>query len=150
MTADAAIAQATDELSVACGRLHSLGLAFCDPMERVAREQLATGAATVVAILRAEGDDELAGETCLDLMNALWPNVAPEDAGRADWWRTPLGQLCARSLGRADAEAVSYSVAAAMLGIAKGSVSVMVQRGNLDRHPDGGVLRASVLQRIGR
>src|SRR5690606_38857728 len=63
------------------------------------------------AVLRG-GDDDEAAELVIDLMNLLWP-VAPEHAGRADWWRTPLGRVCAASLGRDDAEAVSHSVAAA-------------------------------------
>jgi hypothetical protein len=49
---------------------------------------------------------------------------------------------------RDDSEAVSHSVAAAMLGTSRGSVGGMVSYGSLDRHPEGGVLRASVLQRL--
>lgn len=93
-------------------------------------------------------DDDLAAETVVDVMNVLWPHGAPERVGRAEWWRTPLGQACARSLGHDDAEAVTHSVAAAMLGINPKSIGQMVARGHLDRHPDGGVLRASVLQRL--
>lgn len=95
-------------------------------------------------------DDRLAAEACLSVMCVLWPHGCPEDIGQAEWWRTPVGRLCARSLGRDDAEAVTYSVAGAMLGLATGTVSSMVSRGNLDRHPDGGVVRASVLQRLGQ
>lgn len=90
----------------------------------------------------------LSAQTCIDVMCALWPHGAPEQVGRADWWRTPLGRACARSLGRDDAESVSHSVAAAMLGVHRGTVAQLVARGKLDRHPDGGVLRASVLARI--
>lgn len=95
-------------------------------------------------------DDRLAAGSCVSIMCVLWSTGDPEDSGNPQWWRTPLGQACARSLGRTDAEAVTHSVAAAMLGVAKGTVSTMVSRGTLDRHPDGGVLRASVLQRLGR
>jgi hypothetical protein len=35
-----------------------------------------------------------------------------------------------------------------MLGVVRGTVSQMVARGTLDRHPDGGVLRSSVLARL--
>lgn len=104
----------------------------------------------IVDELAQSVDDRLAGEACLTVMSVLWPRCAPEDAGWADWWQTPLGRLCARSLGRTDSESVSHSVAASMLGVAKGTVTTMVTRGTLDRHPDGGVLRASVLQRLGR
>ena len=69
---------------------------------------------------------------------------------RADWWRTPLGRVCARSLGHDTADAVTHSTAAAMLGIKVGSVGPMVHRGYLDRHPDGGVTRSSVLARLAR
>lgn len=101
-----------------------------------------------IAELAQEADDRLAAEACLTVMSLLWPRCAPEDCGHPDWWRTPLGQLCARSLGHHDAEAVTHSVAAAMLGIGTGQIGSLVSRGKLDRHPDGGVLRASVLRRI--
>lgn len=111
---------------------------------------VARHAATLAAQLVQDGDDRLAAETVLDVMAALWPHGSPEDVGRSDWWRTPLGRACARSLGRTDAEAVSYSAAAAMLGVTKATVQTLVTRGRLDRHPDGAVLRASVLQRLGQ
>lgn len=94
--------------------------------------------------------DRLSAQTVIDLMCVLWPHGSPEDSGCPEWWRTPLGRLCARSLGTDDAEAVSRSVAAAMLGVTAGTVQQLVHRGTLDRHPAGGVLRASVLQRIDR
>lgn len=100
--------------------------------------------------LAQETDDRLAAETTVDLMCVLWPHGAPEGVGRAGWWRTPLGRLCARSLGREGAEAVTQSVAAAMLGVHPGTISQLVHRGTLDRHPDGGVLRSSVLMRLAR
>ena len=37
-----------------------------------------------------------------------------------------------------------------MLGVHPGTVAQLVHRGTLDRHPDGGILRASVLQRLAR
>ena len=104
----------------------------------------------VLAAQLASDDDRLAAETVIDIMSALWPRGAPETVGRADWWQTPVGRACARSLGCNDAESVTYSVAAAMLGVTKGTVSQMMSRGALDRHPDGGVLRASVLRRLAR
>lgn len=101
-----------------------------------------------IALTLCAGDDDDAAETCIDIMNALWPHGTPEHLGHADWWRTPLGQVCARSLGHRDSEAVTISVAAAMLGVTRGTVAQLLNRGKLDRHPDGGVLRASVLQRL--
>lgn len=104
----------------------------------------------LAAQLVQDEDDRLAGQTVIDIMTTLWPHVSPEQAGMADWWRTPLGRACARSLGREDAESISQSVAAAMLGVTRGTIAQMVHRGTLDRHPDGGVLRSSVLQRLAR
>lgn len=97
-----------------------------------------------------DADDRLAAQTVIDLMTALWPHASPEHVGHADWWRTPLGRLCARSLGRSDSESVTQHVAGAMLGVTRGTIAQMLARGTLDRHPDGGVLRASILQRLGR
>jgi len=101
---------------------------------------------------RATAEAVAAGDSAAAsaVMAALWPHAAPEDVGRADWWQTPLGRVCARSLGRDDAESVTQEVAAAMLGLARTTVATMLARGTLDRHPDGGVLRASVLQRLAR
>lgn len=109
---------------------------------------LASRQRVLAAQLVQDEDDRLAAQTVIDVMCALWPHGSPEIVGRADWWRTPLGRVCARSLGRDDAEAVTHSVAAAMLGVPRGSIGPMISRGHLDRHPDGGVLRASVLQRL--
>lgn len=95
----------------------------------------------------ASDDDRLAAQIVIDLACVLWPDGCEPPA---EWWRTPVGRLFARSLGRDDADAVTHSVAAAMLGVTRGTVAQMVHRGTLDRHPDGGVLRASVLHRLGR
>lgn len=140
--------QIRDELADRAWRLHICGLPFADPVAEIARTQLTATAAVLAGQLCQDTDDRLAGQTCIDLMCTLWPHGAPEDVGRADWWQTPLGRACARSLGRDDAEAVTQEVAAAMLGLARTTVATMLVRGNLDRHPDGGVLRASVLQRL--
>lgn len=142
MNAEAA-AQLVDELADIIARLAAL-----DPGLTV--EWDGASARRLVAQLEQEGDDRLAAQTCIDLMCVLWPHAAPEDCGRADWWQTPLGRLCARSLGRDDARAVSHSVAAAMLGVTRGTVAQLVHRGTLDRHSDGGVLRSSVLARLAR
>lgn len=113
-------------------------------------ERIATRAALLADQLCQDEDDRLAAETVIDVMAALWPSCEPEQAGEADWWRTPLGRMCARSLGHTDSDAVTYSVAAAMLGVARGTVSTLASRGTLERHPDGGITRASVLLRAAR
>lgn len=100
-------------------------------------------AAGIALALGSEDDDE-AAETVSDVLNALWGRCDPDP----DWWRTPVGRLCARSLGHSDSDAVTHSVAAAMLGIGRNQIGVLVNRGKLERHPDGGVTRASVLLRI--
>lgn len=144
---DAVAVQLRDELSGIAGPV----AAILDPALVLDVERRIAAAAPLLAWqLVQDDDDRLAAQTCIDVMCALWPHGAPEDVGRADWWRSPLGRACARSLGRDDSEAVSHSVAAAMLGVHRGTVAQMVARGTLDRHPDGGVLRASVLQRLSR
>lgn len=87
-------------------------------------------------------DEHLAAQTVIDCAGHLWP-VDPEP----EWWRTPLGRLVARSVGRDDA-AVTQSEAAAMLGVTRGTIAQLVSRGTLARHPAGGVDRAAVLARM--
>lgn len=113
-------------------------------------ERILARAPMLAAQLSQDVDDRLAAETVIDLMNVLWPHAAPEHVGRADWWLTPVGRLCARSLGRSDSESVTQHVAAAMLGVTRGTIATLLARGTLARHPDGGVLRASVMQRLVR
>lgn len=148
-TASAAeqLAEALHERALA---LAVCGLRFADPIERAAASQIDSTAQGVAAQLAQDADDQLSAQTCIDVMCLLWPEADPEDCGRPEWWRTPLGRLCARSLGRDDDGAVSQSVAAAMLGVTRGTIAQLVHRGTLDRHPDGGVMRASVLRRIDR
>lgn len=145
------MSEAVDQLVSEAGAIASAFGPFVGPQGALDLEMaVAARAQLIVAELAQDDDDRLAGEACLTVMGVLWPHCAPEHCGRADWWQTPLGRLCARSIGRHDGEAVSHSVAAAMLGVTRGSVAQWVARGTLDRHPDGGVLRASVLQRLGR
>ena len=83
------------------------------------------------------------------LMALRWPDEPPERCGRADWWTTPVGRLCARNLCHdTNEEQVTQTVAAAMLGVTKGTVSSLVGRGYLDRGAHGGVDRGAVLRRI--
>lgn len=145
-TVDQVAAQLRSELGAAASALAALAgpdAAIEWPHTLEARAGL------YAAQLCQDGDDRLAAQTVIDVMNALWPHGSPDtlDPG---WWRTPLGRMCARSLGHDDSDAVTHSVAAAMLGIGRSSIDWEIRKGRLDRHPDGGVLRSSVLQRIGR
>lgn len=139
--------QLTDELADAAAPL----VALLHPDLAIQVDQALRDQADVLAAqLCQDTDDRLAAQTVIDVMNFLWPNAAPEEAGRGCWWTTPLGRMCARSLGHSTTDAVTHSVAAAMLGIKTGSIGAMVQRGVLDRHPDGGVTKASVFARLAR
>lgn len=135
-------AQLAEEISARSYALGALlGVHVMEAMSRSVELRAPIWAAQLVQ----DDDDRLAAQTVIDVMAVLWPTDPP-----AEWWRTPLGRVCARSIGTDDAESVSHSVAAAMLGIGRGSIGPMVSRGNLDRHPDGGVVRASVLARLAR
>lgn len=105
-----------------------------------------TGWSRIESITHAllSGDDDEAARMALEVMAALWPTGDPPP----EWWATPLGHVLARSVGAADTETVTHSVAAAMLGVTRGTVAQLVHRGKLERSHDGGILRASVLQRI--
>ncbi len=92
----------------------------------------------------AENEDRLAAETAQDVMMALWPHEDPPP----EWWSTPVGRAVAASYGLPGAEAVSASVAAAMLGVSRGRVYQLLDGGKLERHPDGGVTATSVAQRL--
>lgn len=105
----------------------------------------ALATARVLAAQLASGDDRLAAQTAIDLAAAILPDEIPDG-----WWATPLGRLMAQSAGHPTAEAVSFSVAAAMLGVSKGRVQQLVTAGKLDRHPDGGITSASVRLHAGR
>lgn len=142
---DPLTAQLADEVGRAAGALG----AIVGPDLLIA---LKAAVATRVPLWAAQltGDDEhLAAATVDDLMGVLWPHGMPEDH-EPGWWRTPLGQAVARSIGHQAAEAVSYGVAAAMLGAPRATVASWVRRGELDRHPDGGVLRSSLMARLAR
>lgn len=135
--------QIADELDRAAWPL--VGLLGGDIIDVVSR-RIRDRAPMLAFQLAREDDDQLAGQTAIDLLCALFPSGDPEDRDPG-WWRTPLGRACGRSLGT-DGTSVSHSVAASMLGIERGSIGKMIGLGVLDRHPDGGVLRTSVLQRI--
>ena len=93
-------------------------------------------------------------------VTAVWLGAAPHILGlkaaarfghpdkTPRWWRTPLGQSLAVRVGHPTAEAVTYPVAGAMLGITRQGVHDLVTRGKLARHPTGGVLTTSVRDRL--
>lgn len=143
----------TDDVAAQLSR--ELGSAAWDlgsvirPSEAIEWQRQAEQSARGLAMQICSSDDDEAADAVANVLAVLWSRSDPEDQD-PDWWRSPLGRACARSLGREDAGSVSHSVAAAMLGTSRGSVSGMVSYGTLDRHPDGGVLRSSVLHRIGR
>lgn len=91
-------------------------------------------------------DDNLRAEAAQSI---LW---AVHGAGEPDeWWTTPLGEVCATSFGF-DSMRVTWSVAASMLHVHPGTIAQMMKRGNtlLERHPDGGIVRGSVMREIVR
>lgn len=102
----------------------------------------------------AHGDPPAAHRTAELVLAACWP---PGITPPPEWWNTPLGRLVARWVNPGTGS-VTYDEAARMLGVSRGTVSQMVHRGvhgkggsgGLERHPDGGVTRASVLARIAR
>ncbi|MFB6397620.1 hypothetical protein [Polymorphospora lycopeni] len=94
------------------------------------------------------GDDHrVAVGAIVRAISTLYPGDSPFDPP-LDWWRSPLGQVVAGRMGHPTAQSVSYAVAGAMLGITRQGVHDLVSRGKLARHPEGGVLPASVRDRL--
>jgi DNA-binding protein Fis len=108
-------------------------------------ERVEGSVAAHVARLTGDDQDDV-DRVVAQLMATLWPGSPPPD----NWWRTPLGRACARSTVSNAAEALTYSRAAALLGVHRGTVSQLVSRGTLERHPGGGVVAGSVMQRLAR
>ncbi|MGW0431022.1 hypothetical protein ACWDV4_00525 [Micromonospora sp. NPDC003197] len=94
-----------------------------------------------------DSDDQEATMAIVRLMSTLYPGDGPFQPP-ADWWTTPLGRVVAWRVGHPTAESVPYAVAGAMLGITRQGVHDLVNRGKLARHPDGGVVSASVRDRL--
>ena len=92
-------------------------------------------------------DDGEAKHVLARLIGALYPGDRPFDPP-PDWWRTPLGKVTGRRLGHPSVQAVSSTVAGAMLGITRQGVHDLIRRGKLTRHPDGGVTVESVRERL--
>ena len=92
-------------------------------------------------------DDRSARHAGARMISAFYPGDGPFEMP-AEWWRTPLGRAVARRMGHPARDAVTYPVAAAMLGITRQGVHDLVRRGKLDRHGDGGVSVVSVQARL--
>jgi len=105
------------------------------------RRRIADRAPLLAAQLIQDTDDRLSAQTVIDLLAVL------DDPPPAWYGQTPLGRTVARSTGHTLSEAVSYSVAAAILGVSKARAAELVARGKLDRHPEGGVTTVSVIAR---
>lgn len=108
--------------------------------------RVASRAAALAAELLAP-DDAAARLAGIRLVAVLHPGDEPFDPPEG-WWRTPLGRVMAWRVGFPGAEGVPVAVAAAMLGISRQFVHDLMNRGKLDRLPDGTVGVASVRARI--
>ncbi|MEV7775911.1 hypothetical protein [Kitasatospora sp. NPDC086791] len=108
------------------------------------RFRLEQAAKTLSLQLRGGDDHEVAGAVT-DLVNVFFPDETPIPD---TWWGTELGRIAALSVGHPGADAVSHSVAAAMLGVSRPRVTTLVGEGKLAEHPGGGVAVDSIQQRL--
>jgi hypothetical protein len=92
-------------------------------------------------------DDDTARTTAIRLVGTLFPADEPFNPP-AQWWATPFGRAVLLRAGHPNAEAVSFTVAAAMLGISRQGVHDLARRGKVQAHPDGGVTVDSVQARL--
>ena len=92
-------------------------------------------------------DDDAARTTAIRLISTLFPSDEPFNPP-TDWWGTPFGRAVLLRAGHPNAEAVSFTVAAAMLGISRQGVHDLARRGKVQPHPDGGVTVDSVQARL--
>jgi hypothetical protein len=135
--------------------LQVIGIRLLDPLEILLEgDSVVDGVRTVLRIRATawsrtmlEADDQTAMRMIIRVMAALYPGDGPFDPP-VDWWRTPMGQVVAWRVGHPTAESVSYPVAGAMLGITRQGVHDLVTRGKLTRHPEGGVVPASIRERL--
>lgn len=107
--------QLVDEIEVVAVRVGAvLGVDLFDLLVQRAHDR----APALLAAVLDETDDRVAAGTAVDVMALLWGQGDPDP----DWWHTLLGRLLARPLAREDTESVTHSVAAAMLGVTRGTV----------------------------
>lgn len=92
-------------------------------------------------------DDDTARMTAIRLISTLFPADEAFNPP-AQWWTTPFGRAVLLRAGHPNAEAVSFTVAAAMLGISRQGVHDLARRGKVQAHPDGGVRVDSVQARL--
>lgn len=92
-------------------------------------------------------DDEAARTTAFRLVSTLFPADEPFNPP-TEWWGTPFGRAVLLRAGHPNAEAVSFTVAAAMLGISRQGVHDLAKRGKVQAHPEGGVRVDSVRARL--
>ena len=118
-------------LEGALGALHDLSVLSpaIDPIEQL---KIARTAARSIAERLTRGDDEDLA-TCV---NALATLGIVEDHDPL-WWRSPLGQHVARSIGHPTAAKVTVSMAAAMLGTTTGAVEQAIDAGQLTLTEEG-------------
>lgn len=101
-----------------------------------------------LAQLLTTADDHATAELVRSLASLEWGDESPPTT---EWWRTPLGRAAARSLSidpGIAAESVSAIIAGEMLDISRQRVMQLIEAGKLERHPEGGVTRSSVLARL--
>lgn len=104
-------------------------------------------AATLITTVLTGNDDNSRADTAADLY-AIVCGAHPEPP--PEWWATPLGRAIATSIGRDDSDAVSAAIAGQMLGVSRTQIYRLADDGLLDRHPDGGITRTSVMSRLAR
>ena len=92
-------------------------------------------------------DDDTAKTTAIRLVGTLFPVDGPFSPPTG-WWTTPFGRAVLLRAGHPSAEAVSFTVAAAMLGISRQGVHDLARRGKVQAHPEGGVTVDSVRARL--
>jgi hypothetical protein len=92
-------------------------------------------------------DDRAAVGAVMRVMSTLYPGDGPFEPP-VQWWSSPLGRVLVRRVGHPTAGSVPYPVAGAMLGITRQGVHDLVNRGKLERHPQGGVVPASIRARL--
>lgn len=94
-------------------------------------------------------DHQLAAQTARNIVRVLY-GAGDDFEPPPGWWASPFGRVVLLRIGHPSHERVSYAQAGAMLGITRQGVHDLLNRGKLQRHPDGGVAIDSVRQRSAR